>query len=78
MKLAAKSLLRRILRAHPKVLIQDWYKDAQSRAQVKSTVEKVLHETLPDSYDRVIFHAKCDNVFELIYDYASKGEKWAA
>lgn len=77
-KLAAKSLLHRLLKARPRVLIQDWYKDAQSRAQVKSAVEEVLHETLPESYDRVIFHAKCDNVFELIYEYASKGRKWAA
>jgi type I restriction enzyme, R subunit len=77
-KLAAKALLNRLLKVRPKVLIQDWYKDAQSRMQVKSAVEEVLHENLPDSYDRTVFHQKCDNVFDLIYEYASKGVRWAA
>src|SRR3990172_3598420 len=54
-KLAAKSLLHRLLEEHPKVLVQDWYKDSQTQRVVRSTVEKVLHENLPDSYDRVVF-----------------------
>ena len=77
-KLAAKSLLHRLMEEHPRVLIQDWHKDTQTRTIVKSAVEKVLHEKLPDSYDRVLFKKKCDNVYGLIFDYASKGEKWAA
>jgi len=77
-KLAAKSLLHRLLEEHPNVLVQDWYKDSQTKAVVKSTVEKVLYEKLPKSYDRVLFKNKCDNVYELIFDHASKGRKWAA
>jgi type I restriction enzyme, R subunit len=77
-KLAAKSLLHRLLEAHPRVLVQDWFKDTQTQAIVKSAVEEVLHENLPGSYDRVLFKKKCDNVYELIFDYASKGQKWAA
>jgi type I restriction enzyme R subunit len=77
-KLAAKSLLHRLLEEHPRVLIQDWYKDTQTQTIVKSAVEKVLHENLPKSYDRALFKKKCDNVYRLIFDYASKGEKWAA
>jgi len=77
-KLAAKSLLHRLLEEHPRVLIQDWYKDSQSQKIVRSTVEKVLDENLPKSYNRVLFKKKCDNVFEMIFDYASKGQKWAA
>jgi type I restriction enzyme R subunit len=77
-KLAAKSLLHRLLEEAPKVLVQDWYKDTQSQSRVKSAVEEVLDKTLPESYDRKIFKIKCDNVFELIYEYASKGLKWAA
>lgn len=77
-KLAAKSLLHRLLEEHPHVLVQDWYKDSQSREVVRAAVEKVLDENLPDSYDRLMFKKKCDNVFELIFDYASKGRKWAA
>lgn len=76
-KLAARSLLSRLIATQPKVLIQDWYKDTQSQRRVKSTVEEVLDQNLPNSYDRVLFKAKCDTVFDLVYEYASKGSKWA-
>ena len=76
-KLAAKSLLNRLIATQPKVLVQDWYKDDQSQRRVKSTVEEVLDENLPTSYDRVLFKTKCDIVFDLIYDQAIKGQKWA-
>jgi type I restriction enzyme R subunit len=72
-KLAAKSLLTRLLSTQPKVLIQDWYKDDQSQRRVKSTVEEILDQNLPDSYDRVLFKAKCDNVFDLICTRAISG-----
>lgn len=75
-KLAAKSLLSRLIATQPKVLVQDWYKDAQSQRRVKSTVEEVLDKNLPDTYDRILFKAKCETVFDLIYDHASKGVKW--
>jgi len=77
-KLAARSLLQRLLAEHPKVLVQDWYKDAQTLRVVRSTVEQVLDTNLPDSYDRVLFKEKCDNVFEMMLNYASDGCKWAA
>jgi len=77
-KLAAKSLLHRLLEEHPKVLIQDWHKDTQSQARVKAAVEKVLDDTLPKTYERNIFQSKCNNVFKLIFEYTSKGLKWAA
>lgn len=77
-KLAAKSLLHRLLEERPKVLVQNWYADAQSKKVVRATVEQVLHQNLPESFDRVIFKAKCDNVFEMMVDYAVQGRKWAA
>jgi type I restriction enzyme, R subunit len=73
-KLAAKSLLERLLSTQPKVLVQDWYKNDQSQRRVKSTVENILDEKLPDSYDRVIFKTKCDSIFNLIYTLASTGK----
>ena len=76
-RLAAKLLLHRMLEEHPKVLVQDWYKDTQTKKMVRSAVEKVLDSNLPESYDRVLFREKCDNVFYLILDYASHGRKWA-
>lgn len=76
-KLAAKFLLERLLAKQPKVLIQDWHRDEQSKLQVKSTVEEVLDQNLPDSYGRAIFKTKCDNVFELIFNRAQAGNRWA-
>ena len=77
-RLAAKSLLNRLLKDPPPVLIQDWFKDSQSKERVKSTVQEVLNVRLPESYDRALFMKKCDSVFELMVNYASQGLKWAA
>jgi type I restriction enzyme M protein len=62
----------------PPVLIQDWFKDSQSKERVKATVQEVLNNHLPESYDRALFTKKCDTVFELMLNYASQGLKWAA
>ncbi len=67
-----------MLEESPKVLVQDWYRDSQSKRKVQSAVEEVLHTHLPDSYDRVLFKEKCDNVFESMINYASQGLKWVA
>jgi len=67
-KLAAKHLISRLLDEHPKVLVQDWWKDGQTQRKVKSAVEQVLDEDLPDTYDRVLFKEKSDNIFNLIVD----------
>lgn len=77
-RLAAKSLLHRLLQERPKALVQDWYKDTQTQKMVRSAVGQVLDSNLPESYDRVLFCEKCDNVFYLVLEYASHGRKWAA
>lgn len=77
-KLAAKHLLKRLVEEQPKVLVQDWHKDNQTQKQVRSEIERVLDEDLPESYDRATFKQKCDNVYELIVDYAIRRRKWAA
>ena len=76
-KLAAKALLHRLLEEQPKVLVQDWFRDQQTKSIARNAVETVLHRELPTSYDRVVFRQKCDSVFDLMFDYASKGKKWA-
>ncbi len=77
-RLAAKSLLHRLREETPNVLVQDWFKDGQSKLRVRSAVENVLHTHLPDSYDRIVFTEKCNNVFDLMLNYASQGLKWVA
>lgn len=77
-KRAAKSLLKRLKEEQPRVLVQDWYKDTQTKERVRSAVAKVLDNNLPESYDRVLFREKCDNVFYQMLEYASQGRKWVA
>jgi type I restriction enzyme R subunit len=77
-KLAAKALLRRLRVEPPKVLVQDWFKDSQSTGRVRSAVETVLDAQLPNTYDRILFRKKCDDILDMMLDYASHGLKWAA
>jgi type I restriction enzyme R subunit len=77
-RLAAKSLLHRLREESPKVLVQDWFKDVQSKGRVRSAVESVLDAHLPKSYDRAVFTEKCNSIFDLMLEYASQGLKWAA
>lgn len=77
-KLSAKRLLKRLVEEHPKLLVQDWFKDRQSMLQVRSEIERVLNEALPESYDRTTFKQKCDKVFDLAVDYANHNRRWAA
>ena len=77
-RLAAKALLTRLREATPPVLVQDWFKDSQSRLRVRAAVEEVLNVHLPETYDRKLFGEKCGSVFERIVDYASHGVRWAA
>lgn len=78
-RLAAKALLKRLTEEHPNVLVQDWYKDSQTRLAVRDEVGKVLDELLPEeSYDKDLFIEKRDKIFELALDLAINHRKWAA
>jgi type I restriction enzyme R subunit len=77
-KLAAKSLLQRLTTGKPKVLIEDWYKDSQTQARMRTAVEEVLDKNLPETYDKELFQKKRDNVYDLVYDYSVRRVKWAA
>ena len=78
-RLAAKALIRRLTDEAPKVLVQDWFKDSQTRLAVRDEVGAVLDEFLPEeSYDKDLFIQKRDKVFELTLDLAINRLKWAA
>lgn len=77
-KLAARKLLHRLKEEKPSVLVQDWFKDAQTRKVVRSTVEEILDQELPNSYEKPIFKATCQNVFDTMLDYAIQGVRFAA
>ena len=78
-RLAAKALLKRLTEESPKVLVQDWFKDSQTRLAVRDQVGMVLDEFLPeDGYDKTLFAKKRDQIFELALDLAINHRKWAA
>ena len=78
-RLAARELLRSLTALDPRVLVQDWYKDSQTRLAVRKKVGTVLDEFLPPaSYDKDLFQEKRDRVFELTLDLAINRKKWAA
>jgi type I restriction enzyme R subunit len=70
-KNAAKNLLRRLIEERPRVLVQDWFKDGQSRQRVQATIEEILDKELPESYGREVFKQKSGRIFDLIYNHAS-------
>lgn len=72
-KLAAKKLLHRLKEERPKVLINDWHKDTQTKMQVQTAIKKVLDEALPQSYDREVYSNKCDVVFDHFFMMAQNG-----
>ena len=78
-RLAAKALLKRLTEESPRVLVQDWFKNTQTRLAVRGEVGKILDAHLPkDSYPKKIFTDKRDKVFELALDLAINHRKWAA
>lgn len=76
-KLAAKNLLHRLKDERPKVLINDWHKDIQTKLQVQAAIKKILDTHLPESYDRAIYATKCDAVFDHYYIMATSGDQRA-
>ena len=76
-KLAAKNLLKRLKDERPKVLINDWHKDTQTKLQVQAVINELLDKELPVSYDRAIYATKCDAVFDHFYIMATSGNQRA-
>lgn len=77
-KLAAKSLLRRLRQERPTILINDWHRDTQTRAQVLTAIKKSLDESLPESYGREVYSQKCDVVFSHFLSLAQQGDTRAS
>ncbi|NLD49250.1 MAG: type I restriction endonuclease subunit R [Clostridiaceae bacterium] len=77
-KLSAKKLYETLTERKNNLLIVDWYKDEQPKLKVQSVVQDILDETLPQSYDRVIFKQKLDIVFNHIVDKAITGYGYIA
>ena len=65
-KNAARDLLQKLKQLS--AAMPFFYKDRQEQEQVKEAIKSILHEDLPESYDKPTFVKKCDEVYSLIYD----------
>lgn len=77
-KLAAKDLYATLLSRKEELFVCGWYADPQPKARVRSAIINCLDAALPDSYDRDVFAAKSDRVYQHIVDQAMMGYAWAA
>ena len=59
----AKDLLSRL----KELLVLNWRQKSAARSTLKLAIEDTL-DTLPDSYDRVLYSQKCSLVFEHVYE----------
>ncbi|MBF2468042.1 type I restriction endonuclease subunit R [Listeria welshimeri] len=69
-KLSAKRLYESIKNEQSKTNVIDWYKDEQPRQAVKFEIEKLLDETLPDSYDKDVFKLKTEVIMTHLMEEA--------
>ncbi|MBR5861731.1 MAG: type I restriction endonuclease subunit R [Bacteroidales bacterium] len=77
-KLAAKSLYKKLTEEKEQLLVVDWYKDEQPKSRVKSAMEYTLNEFLPESYDKEAFDAKINLLLNHFIDMAIQGYGWVA
>jgi type I restriction enzyme R subunit len=78
-KNAAKDLLKRLKEEKPRVLIQDWHKDSESKEKVKNAIEEVLDKDLSqEPYGRKEFAEVSNKIFDHVYVQASLGRGWVA
>jgi type I restriction enzyme R subunit len=75
-KEAAKQLLEKLKEERTRILVQDWYKHEQTRERVKSFIQKLLNEQLPDSYQRAMFQKSANAVYQRIFEKAYMGEEY--
>ena len=75
-KLAAQKLYSSLVQNRKKLFVIDWQNDQRPRENVRSHIISVLNEYLPDSYDRIIFKAKSDIIFDHLVEQANMGYNW--
>ncbi|MFO7996426.1 MAG: type I restriction endonuclease subunit R [Dehalococcoidia bacterium] len=64
-KKVARELLTKL---KAEMLVLDWRKRQQSRAQVMVTIEDMLDKGLPEKFKEDIFHQKCELLYQHVYD----------
>ena len=75
-RLAARQLLCRLRAGSPRVLVQDWFRDSQTKERVRSELRSVLNQHLPGSYSRDLFDQKVQSVWNLMLEQAGGARAW--
>jgi type I restriction enzyme R subunit len=76
-KLAARSLPKRLREARPKVLVEGWHRQQWSRERVRAAMEEVLDDQLPESIDRAAFSERSGLVMDLLVARAANAHSYA-
>ena len=74
--LSSKNLYKKLDENKSNLFVADWYKDAQPKAKIRSTIRETLNEDLPESYDKEVFDAKTDLLLNHFIDMAVQGYGW--
>ena len=77
-KLAAKALYSTLISRKGELFVVGWQNDAKPKERVRSAIIDCLNSALPESYDRDIFAAKSNRVYQHIVDQAIMGYAWVA
>jgi type I restriction enzyme R subunit len=77
-KLAARSLLKRLKEEKEKLLVTDWYKDDGTRLSVLRFIKQTLNQDLPNSYILPVFEETCSKVVDHLQRLEEIGRQWAA
>jgi len=77
-KLAAKELYKTLCDKRSELFIVGWQNDQQPKERVRSVIRDSLNLNLPTTYDRDVFAAKSDTVYNHIVDQARTGYAWIA
>lgn len=75
-KLSAKNLYQLLTKKEDSVFVVDWYKYDQPKQVVYSGIRKTLNETLPESYDRLIFQEKTEQIYLHVLNQALSGRAY--
>ena len=72
-------LLTRLMDEKPKVLVQDWFRDSETKQKVKSEISKTLDTYLPqEPYGKDDFDSVCTKIYDHVFIQASHGKSYAA
>ena len=77
-KLAAKSIFKKLTEEKAELFVVDWYKDEQPKAKVRQAIALSMYEDLKDckDYDKEAFSSKTNLILNHFIDMSVQGYGW--